>query len=285
MKKCIGIVGAGVMGTGVAQAFAQSGYETILVDISLEQLKKSENKIRENLRFQKLFTKVKNKESIDEIVGRIKFTCNYEELKRAELIVENVTEDWNIKKKVYEEKLMKICKEDCIFCVNTSAISITRVGSICKKPENVIGMHFMNPVPLKSMVEVIKGVHTSEATIKTCKEVLGSINKECIVVNDSVGFVTNRAMMIFVNEAVFMLQEGVADAESIDALFKQCFGHKMGPLQTADLIGIDTILKSLEVLYEGYNDSKYRPCPLLKKMTDAGLLGMKSGKGFYNYTV
>jgi 3-hydroxybutyryl-CoA dehydrogenase len=284
MKEYVGVVGSGVMGSGVAQAFAQCGYETILIDKSSAQLERAEKKIRENLRFQKLFIQSDKQKDADSILRIIHFTNDYGELKKADFIVENVTEDWNIKKDVYK-KLMEICKDECVFGVNTSAISITRVGSVCKKPENVIGMHFMNPVPLKKTVEVIKGVHTSEDTVNKVKKILSGIGKEGIVINDSVGFVTNRAMMIFVNEAVFMLQEGVAGTEEIDTLFIKCFGHKMGPLQTADLIGVDTILKSLEVLYEGYNDSKYRPCPLLKKMTDAGLLGMKSGKGFYDYTI
>jgi len=281
---CIGVIGAGVMGSGVAQTFAQSGYETILIDISRDQLETAKKKIRENLRFQRLFKKSKIDENTDDIMERICFTLSYDKLKKADFIVENVTEDWDIKKGVYK-KMMQECKEDCIFGVNTSAISITRVGSVCKKPENVIGIHFMNPVPLKDTVEVIKGVHTSDKTIMKVKELLHEIGKKGIVINDSVGFVTNRAMMIFVNEAAFILQEGVASAQEIDTLFINCFGHKMGPLHTADLIGVDTILKSLEVLYEGYNDSKYRPCPLLKKMTDAGLTGMKCGKGFYDYSV
>ncbi len=284
MYDYLGVVGAGVMGTGVAQVFAQSGYKTILVDISKEQLEKAKNKIRQNLRFQRLLTNREISESADTVLERIKFTTDYNELSKVGFLIENVTENWEIKKGVYQ-KLTEICNDDCIFGVNTSAISITRIGSVTKKAQNVIGIHFMNPVPLKAMVEVIKGVHTSEETIKRTKELLKSIGKDSIVVNDSVGFVTNRAMMIFINEAAFMLQEQVASAEDIDTLFKQCFGHKMGPLQTADLIGIDTVLRSLEVLYEGYNDSKYRPCPLLKKMTDAGLHGMKSGKGFYNYEV
>jgi 3-hydroxybutyryl-CoA dehydrogenase len=170
-----------------------------------------------------------------------------------------------------------------VFAVNTSAISITRIASVTSRAPQVIGMHFMNPVPLKPMVEVIRGYHTSEQTIDTAKALVAAMDKECIVVNDSPGFVTNRVMMLTINEAIFMVQEQVSSVVEIDRLFKQCFGHKMGPLETADLIGLDTILLSIEVLYESFNDSKYRPCPLLKQMVDAGLYGRKSGRGFYTY--
>lgn len=283
MVEIAGVVGSGVMGTGVAQVFAQAGYETIVVDQSKEQMERTKQKIRESIRFQKMMTKVAPKEKAEAVLNRIQFTTDLSALREVSFLVENVTENWEIKKEVYQQ-LNTICSPDCIFGVNTSAISITRMGSLVNHPERVIGIHFMNPVPLKPMVEVIRGYHTSEETLnKTCST-LERLGKSSVIVNDSVGFVTNRAMMIFVNEAVFMVQEQVATTEDIDILFKQCFGHKMGPLQTADLIGLDTILKSLEVLYEGYNDSKYRPCPLLKKMVDAGLHGMKSGQGFYSYS-
>lgn len=282
MNRIAGVVGSGVMGSGVAQVFAQAGYKTIVVDRSEEQMERTKDKIRSQVRFQKMMTGTAPKEDAATVLDRIQFTTSLAALQPCSFIVENVTENWDIKRGVYEE-LNKICAPDCILGVNTSAISITRVASLVQNPDRVVGIHFMNPVPLKSMVEVIRGHHTSEETLTVTRDVLQSLGKECVVVNDSVGFVTNRAMMIFVNEAVFMLQEQVATAEDIDVLFKQCFGHKMGPLQTADLIGLDTILKSLEVLYDGFNDSKYRPCPLLKKMVDAGLHGMKSGQGFYSY--
>ncbi|WP_068618103.1 3-hydroxyacyl-CoA dehydrogenase family protein [Paenibacillus tuaregi] len=282
MNQVMGVVGSGVMGSGVAQVFAQAGYETIVVDRSEEQMARTRDKIRSSIRFQKMMTGAAPAESAETVLGRIQFTTNLDALQTCSFIVENVTENWEIKREVYE-RLNSICMPECILGVNTSAISITRVASLVQRPERVVGIHFMNPVPLKSMVEVIRGYHTSEETLTVTGQVLHSLGKEMVVVNDSVGFVTNRAMMIFVNEAVFMLQEQVASAEDIDVLFKTCFGHKMGPLQTADLIGLDTILKSLEVLYDGFNDSKYRPCPLLKKMVDAGLHGMKSGQGFYSY--
>ena len=282
MGRVVGVVGSGVMGSGVAQVFAQAGDKTIVVDRSEEQLARTQDKIRSNIRFQKMLTGSVAPEAAGTVLERIQFTTDFDQLHRCSFIVENVTENWETKRNVYT-RLSETCTHDCIFGANTSAISITKLASLVHRPQRVVGIHFMNPVPLTSMVEVIRGYHTSEQTLSITQEALQSVGKECVVVNDSVGFVTNRAMMIFVNEAIYMLQEQVALAEEIDVLFKQCFGHKMGPLQTADLIGLDTILQSLEVLYDGFNDSKYRPCPLLKKMVDAGLYGMKSGEGFYSY--
>ncbi|GMQ62968.1 3-hydroxyacyl-CoA dehydrogenase family protein [Vallitalea maricola] len=280
--KTIGVIGAGTMGTGVAHSFALQKYNVILVDISKEILNQAKKNINRAMRFYKYIEKTEIKEPQEVTMGRIQFTEDYQSLADCDLIIENVTENWHVKKEVYK-KIDQICKEECIFGVNTSAISITKVGALTHRPDRVIGMHFMNPVPLKKMVEVIKGYHTSQETIITIRELMGDIDKECIVVNDSPGFITNRAMMIFINEAICSLHEQVATAEEIDTLFKTCFGHKMGPLETADLIGIDTILYSLETLYKSYNDPKYRPNILLKKMVDANLLGMKNGKGFYNY--
>ncbi|MGH2478967.1 MAG: 3-hydroxyacyl-CoA dehydrogenase family protein, partial [Ktedonobacteraceae bacterium] len=199
-----------------------------------------------------------------------------------DFVIENATEKWEVKKPIYEQ-IDLICPREVIFAVNTSAISITRVGSVTKRPDQVIGTHFMNPVPMKNTVEVIRGYHTSTETIATTRDLLASMGKEGIVVNDMPGFVSNRVLMLTVNEAIYLVQDQVATAEDVDRVFKSCFGHPMGPLETADLIGLDTILYSVDVLYESYNDSKYRPCPLLKKMVDAGLYGRKSGQGFYTY--
>jgi 3-hydroxybutyryl-CoA dehydrogenase len=282
--KKVGVIGAGVMGVGVGQNLAQTGHEAVLVDVSDEILERARGEIRKNLRFQGMFQKGAKTESADAVLGRIAFTTRLEDLGDVDYIVENVPEKWEIKKEIYP-RIDAICPERAVFAVNTSCISITRVGGITKRPDRVIGMHFMNPVPLKPMVEVIRGHHTSEETIETSRRFLKQMGKDCIVVNDLPGFVSNRVLMLTINEAVFLVQDGVATAEQVDQLFKTCFGHKMGPLETADLIGLDTILYSIEVLYESYNDSKYRPSPLLKKMVDAGLHGRKSGKGFYDYGI
>jgi 3-hydroxybutyryl-CoA dehydrogenase len=205
-------------------------------------------------------------------------------LNNVDFVIENATEKFEIKKEIYAQ-IDQVCPEHCVFAANTSAISITRLASLTKRPERVLGMHFMNPVPMKSMVEMVRGYHTADETIATAQSLLASMGKESIVVNDSPGFVSNRVMMLTINEAIFVVHEQVATVEEVDRMFKGCFGHKMGPLETADLIGLDTILLSLEVLYDSYNDSKYRPCPLLKKVVDAGMHGRKNGRGFYSYNV
>ncbi|MEG4496912.1 3-hydroxyacyl-CoA dehydrogenase NAD-binding domain-containing protein [Microcoleus sp. F10-C6] len=278
----VGVVGAGVMGIGVSQNLAQTGYQVILVDISEAILENAEQEIKKNIRFHTLFNKEKKVGSPDDILKKITFSTNYKLLDSADFVVENVTEKWDIKKEVYAQ-LDAICPERTVFAANTSAIPITRIASATKRAKNVIGMHFMNPVPMKSMVEVIRGYHTSDATIEIAKSFLAQMGKECIIVNDSPGFVSNRVLMLTINEAIFLLQERVASASDVDKIFKTCFGHKMGPLETADLIGLDTILLSIEVLYESFKDSKYRPCPLLKQMVEAGLYGQKSKQGFYVY--
>jgi 3-hydroxybutyryl-CoA dehydrogenase len=277
----IGVIGAGVMGTGVAQSFAQAGHPVVLIDVSAEVLERARQKIVRDLRFTAMFGQGEYDPA--EVLDRITFTTDYQSLREVGFVVENVTEKWALKREVYRQ-IDAICPDSCMFGVNTSAIMISQVASVTRRPERVIGMHFMNPVPLKPTVEVIRGYHTTDETVAFARELLRGIGKDSIVVNDSPGFVSNRVMMLTVNEAIFILQEGVANSsEDVDRIFKTCFGHKMGPLETADLIGLDTILLSLEVLYEGFNDSKYRPCPLLKKLVSAGLLGRKSGEGFYKY--
>ena len=279
----VGVVGAGVMGIGVAQNLAETGHEVVLVDLGNEQLDHAHAAIHQNLRMRGLFAKSKEpKEQSDAVLRRINFTTDYDQFGQTDFVIENVVEKWEVKAEVYK-RLDAVCPEHCVFAANTSAISITRIGSATRRPDRVLGMHFMNPVPLKSMVEVIKGYHTSQETLDHAEALLAAMGKECIIVNDMPGFVSNRVLMLTVNEAIFVVQDQVTSAENVDRIFKSCFGHKMGPLETGDLIGLDTILLSLEVLYEAYNDTKYRPCPLLKKMVSAGLLGRKSGRGFYNY--
>jgi 3-hydroxybutyryl-CoA dehydrogenase len=281
-NRVVGVIGAGVMGTGVAQNLVQIKQAVILIDTSEELLKHAREEIVKNLRLRQMWNRGNNLENLDTLLGRITFTTDYHLLHAADFIIENVTEKWEIKKVVYQQ-INDIIPEHCIVAANTSAISITRIGSLSPRPDKVIGIHFMNPVPLKATVEVIRGYHTTDDTIQVTKDLLADMGKDYVLVNDMPGFVSNRVLMLTVNEAIFLVQDQVASVEDIDKIFKSCFGHKMGPLETADLIGLDTILYSIDVLYESYNDSKYRPCPLLKKMVDAGLYGRKNGRGFYSY--
>ena len=281
MKK-IGVIGAGVMGMGVAQTFAEKGLNVILIDLEEEILNEAKEKIKSNIRFQHLIYEDKKQINPKDVLKFILFTTDYQKLEDVDFVIENVPEKWEIKKVVYE-KIDKICKESCIYMVNTSCISITKIAALTNRPAKVVGTHFMNPVPIKNTVETIKGYHTSEETLKELDELLKSVGKESIVVNDYPGFVSNRVSHLFMNEAAFLVQEQVATPEKIDEIFKKCFGHKMGPLETADLIGLDTVMDSLDVLYESYQDSKFRCCPLIRKLVYAGRCGRKVGKGFYDY--
>ncbi|MFJ4680440.1 MULTISPECIES: 3-hydroxyacyl-CoA dehydrogenase family protein [unclassified Kitasatospora] len=278
----VGVVGAGVMGTGLAQALAQSGHRVLLVDRTPEILAAAERTVRQGLRFARLLGDRGPREDQRTVLERITSSTDYEGFDDADFVIENITEDWGLKKGVYQ-RLDAICPERTVFAANTSVIPITRIGAATSRPANVLGMHFMNPVPLKPTVEVIRGHHTSAATLDAARTLLAQLGKEGILVEDSPGFVSNRVLMLTVNEAVYLVHEGVAAAEEVDRIFKTCFGHTMGPLETADLIGLDTILQSVEGLYAAFSDSKYRPCPLLVRMVDAGLLGRKSGQGFYSY--
>ncbi|GIH95246.1 3-hydroxybutyryl-CoA dehydrogenase [Planobispora siamensis] len=276
----IGVIGAGVMGVGVAQNLAQTGHDVVLVDRDEKILGDALATIARNTRMSRLMGGPAL--DVDEVLARITTAVGAEGAAKCDLVIENVTEDWDTKRQVYET-LDAVCGPDTVFVVNTSAIPITKVGSATTRPDKVVGVHFMNPVPAKPAVELIPGVHTSEETVRRTRDLLSAMGKKSVEVKDSCGFISNRVLMLTVNEAAYLVHEGVADAESVDEVFRSCFGHPMGPLETADLIGVDTILYSVEVLYEHYADSKYRPCPLLKQMTDAGLHGRKSGRGFYTY--
>jgi len=279
----VGVLGAGVMGSGVAQNLAQKGFQVILIDIDESALEKTRQEIRNNIRFSVLFSKDNTQsQDPDQVLERIHFTKDYLPLKDAFFVIENVSETWEAKQAVYP-KLDEACPTDTVYAVDTSCFSITRIAALTDRPDRVVGIHFMNPVPMKPTVEMIRGYHTSDKTIQIANQLLTDIGKDYILVNDSPGFVSNRVLMLTINEAIFLLQEDVATAQQVDDIFKKCFGHKMGPLETADLIGLDTILNSVQVLHDSFNDSKYRPCALLKKMVDAGLLGRKSGQGFHSY--
>ncbi|HXT68210.1 MAG TPA: 3-hydroxyacyl-CoA dehydrogenase family protein [Vicinamibacterales bacterium] len=280
--RLVGVVGAGVMGRGVAQNLSETGHQVVLVDVVSGQLEQARDAIRSAVRMNAMFRKKPNMEGPDAVLSRIRFTQDYSELATADFVIENVVEKVDVKQAVYGQ-LDRICREDCVFAANTSAIAITRIASWTARASQVVGTHFMNPVPLKSMVEVIRSPHTSDATLQRTRALLAEMGKECIVVNDMPGFVSNRVLMLTINEAIFLVQDGVSTVEDIDRLFRSCFAHKMGPLETGDLIGLDTVLYSLEVLYESYNDEKFRPCPLLRKMVEEGLHGRKTGRGFHSY--
>jgi 3-hydroxybutyryl-CoA dehydrogenase len=274
------VVGAGVIGSGVAQLFAETGHDVVLVDVGDAQLDSARRGITKNLRLFGLLQKDRVVSS--DALARLTTSSDLAALAQADFVIENITEDWELKRKVHGE-IDAVVRPDIPIAANTSAILITRIASANRTPQRVVGMHFMNPVPLMPTVEVIRGANTSDDTIAAARSLVEQAGRQSIVVNDSPGFVTNRVMMLMVNEAMFLVYEGVAAVQDVDRLFKTCFGHKMGPLETADLIGLDTVLRSIEVIYEELNDSKYRPCPLLKKMVYAGTTGRKSGKGFYDY--
>ncbi|MFC1604115.1 3-hydroxyacyl-CoA dehydrogenase family protein [Planctomycetota bacterium] len=282
--KVIAVVGAGVMGSDVALDLASHNYRVVLSDLTDEILEKARGNIKRSYSFIKMMKKDFFSSPLEEILSRITFVTGYDQFGEADIVIENITENFEAKKKLYAE-LRNVCRDDAVFGVNTSCIPITKISELMPKPQNVIGMHLMNPVPLKPFVEIIKGRHTSDEMVDKTKSLFKSLNKTCIVVNDCAGFVSNRILMVTINESIRLIQDGIAEPKDVDMICKLGFGHKMGPLATADLIGLDTILGSLVVLYESYNDPKYEPCPLLRQMVDAGQFGKKSGKGFFEYRI
>jgi 3-hydroxybutyryl-CoA dehydrogenase len=277
----VGVVGAGVMGVGVAQALAQAGCETLVVDVSQDALDRAAVELRNGLRLSRMLARPMSSDP-EAAFARVRFTTDLETLAPADFVIENVTERWDVKADVWQ-RLAGICAPGCVIAANTSVISITRLAALTRSPAQVVGIHFMNPVPLKPMVEVIRGYHTSDTTLATTGALLARMGKRFVVVKDMPGFVSNRVLMLTVNEAIWLVQDQVAGAREVDEIFRGCFAHPSGPLETADLIGLDTILYSLQGLYESYRDSKFRPCPLLQTMVDAGLHGRKTGRGFYEY--
>jgi 3-hydroxybutyryl-CoA dehydrogenase len=279
--KRVTVVGAGTMGNGIAHVFAQSGYAVTLVDVARDFLDRAIRTIEQNLRRQVEKGKIPE-EAIQGTLSRIAIAAELETAAEAHLVIEAITEDPEIKFSLMR-KLDEICPPETVFGSNTSSISITEIAAATQRADRVIGMHFMNPVPVMQLVEVVRGIGTSDETLSLVMETAKRLGKTPVEVNDYPGFVSNRVLMPMINEAVYCVMEGVAQPESIDTVMKLGMNHPMGPLALADLIGLDTCLSIMEVLHDGFGDDKYRPCPLLRKMVRAGHLGRKAGRGFYTY--
>jgi 3-hydroxybutyryl-CoA dehydrogenase len=278
----IGVVGAGTMGGGIAQVFAQRNYRVLLCDAVPSQLERALSTIKKNLNRDVEKDRI-NAAERDQALANIRVQASLEELKGSALVIEAVSEVFGVKQHVFAE-LDRLCEQTTILATNTSSISVTQLAGTTKRPDRLIGMHFMNPVPVMKLVEIIRGLQTSEETFLATRSFVEKLDKVPVVVNDSPGFVSNRVLMPMINEAIFCVYENVATPEAVDAVMKLGMNHPMGPLTLADLIGLDVCLNIMETLYADFSDPKYRPCPLLRKMVAAGHLGRKSGQGFYRYS-
>ena len=277
----IGVIGGGTMGNGIAHVSARSGFKVLLHDLEQRFLDRSLQTIAKNLEREVAKSKISEDEKSSALSRIVPVTKN-SALSEADFVIEAVVEDLEIKSKVFES-IDGLARPGVILSSNTSSISITKIASRTKRPDKIIGMHFMNPVPVMTLVEIVRGLATSDETYQTTKQLAESLGKTPVEVNDFPGFVSNRVLMPMINEAIYCVMEGVGTAEAVDSVMKLGMNHPMGPLTLADLIGLDVCLNIMEVLYTGFGDSKYRPCPLLRKMVDAGHLGRKTGQGFYKY--
>ena len=281
MSEIIGVVGSGTMGNGIAQVAARAGYNVVMCDVQAEFLERGMSAIDKSLQRDVEKQRLTDEEK-SAIIARIQTATELESLSGASFVIEAVTEDLNVKTELFKS-LDRITPPTAVLASNTSSISITKLGATTNRPDKVIGMHFMNPVPVMKLVEVIRGIATSNETYDKVRVLTEKLGKTALDCNDSPGFVSNRVLLPMINEAIFALYEGVATRESIDGIMKLGMNHPMGPLQLADFIGLDVCLAILNVLYDGFGDPKYRACPLLKRYVDAGWLGRKSGRGFYEY--
>jgi 3-hydroxybutyryl-CoA dehydrogenase len=278
----VAVIGGGNIGSSLAFDCALRGHSVVVVEKDLPSCEQSRVRVEETATYGRLFSPLAREKAPEEVLANITWSQDLCAIEDCGFVVENIPENIELKEALYRS-MSEVIHVNAVLAANTSCIPITRLASFHRMPSQVIGVHFMNPVYLKDTVEVIVGMRTSDETTKRCLSILEQLGKQAVVVKDGPGFVSNRVSHVFMNEAAFTVHDGLAEPADVDAIFKRCFGHKMGPLETADLIGIDTVVDSLDVLYQMFQDSKYRICPLLQRMVEAGHLGRKSGRGFYDY--